>query len=718
MSGQEYLLPPQVVPPRTTESGPKEVEDGGFLGMADLLGNSFMGDLLSGGSGPVSEESGPEPDPCAYEVQPGDNLWDISRRQLGRGGAWRDLYEQNRGVVGDDPHWIYPGQVLDVCGGGPEVELVPEDAEMVVETVEDELLAIEECLPEDEVAEVEIASAACGPQTAEEVMGAVGERLVDHDLFGAVTDEEAGEALDMLLCLPPDQQAVAMDQLDDEAFDNLLAEVPEERHAEFEALFQNTTDPARKVRIWGELEHARAQQLHDATLENTDALDGDEEDRADRRNDIRDETLSETNTEVDDEVQHVLNRIAAGESVTATEIDALDQRKQLEARIESQYGVNLTNDRESSEKWFFSPHRDRRVWTTDELHQIEGALGRMPLDHVRDSGGLEEIHRRATDMDPDGLGWKPDAKVGGDSNGSVINVYDTGTGYDPSTGTNTTTTPWRTQSTSDNAHHRASGTAPEGPLSLVEEVITHELGHSVHQNDDALWHRWRDINGWERLDEGDLEDRLESSGMSEDDAEAQVETMDGGRKGAYDARPTITKDGKLYQIDPYSGDYLGVDAVAVPGGSNAGEWDYARSNPEDHFAEMYAKAVHQPEGLFQDLMTEPQQDVVDRDADRTRAQEELDRLRADPAHPDTSAAETALQDAQQALDQARHTSDVRQQQWSFFRSEVFHTDDSDIQALVAPPGKEAIYAEYQARAYMCQTPQQLSALREEYRERL
>ncbi len=53
-----------------------------------------------------------------YMVQPGDNLWDISRHQLGDGSRWTELYQQNQSVIGDNPNLIHPGQQLEIHGGG------------------------------------------------------------------------------------------------------------------------------------------------------------------------------------------------------------------------------------------------------------------------------------------------------------------------------------------------------------------------------------------------------------------------------------------------------------------------------------------------------------------------------------------------------------------------------------------------------------------------
>ena len=47
-----------------------------------------------------------------YEVQPGDCLWTIAEKTTGSGYNWVKIYEANKGVVGNNPDLIYPGQKL------------------------------------------------------------------------------------------------------------------------------------------------------------------------------------------------------------------------------------------------------------------------------------------------------------------------------------------------------------------------------------------------------------------------------------------------------------------------------------------------------------------------------------------------------------------------------------------------------------------------------
>jgi hypothetical protein len=57
-----------------------------------------------------------KPVSATYQVQPGDSLWSIAKMKLGSGSRWRDLYEGNRMVIGDDPDLILPGQELVMPG--------------------------------------------------------------------------------------------------------------------------------------------------------------------------------------------------------------------------------------------------------------------------------------------------------------------------------------------------------------------------------------------------------------------------------------------------------------------------------------------------------------------------------------------------------------------------------------------------------------------------
>src|SRR3954470_14647490 len=53
--------------------------------------------------------------PKTHTVKKGDTLWDLAAKYLSDAFRWPEIYRLNTDII-QDPHWIYPGEILKLPG--------------------------------------------------------------------------------------------------------------------------------------------------------------------------------------------------------------------------------------------------------------------------------------------------------------------------------------------------------------------------------------------------------------------------------------------------------------------------------------------------------------------------------------------------------------------------------------------------------------------------
>lgn len=559
-----------------------------------------------------------------------------------------------------------------------------------------------------------------------ESLEARSKKSLAEDLLKATTDtgENARKAVEILLEIDASRRGKMVDELSGKAFENLLERVPDADRERFFQLLAGATRADRKLLLWAEAHKSRAENdvarnkgdagqdvpLRPVQDEDSGAwsmeIDQEEKDEVEgkytrtqminrKRRNRRVAAVETTKQEVDVEVARLMAKALAGE-LTVADVDQMTNRKDLEYQVELENNISLTSHGTRGPE----DHKTQVEWSRSELETLRTTLARLP--HVLNPDGFQSIDRQGYYSNwLDGIG-------GYTHFGKDIDIYDAAMIRAPGFGHGGD----KREMVSDEFRRQHGDT-----ISAEELVVTHEIGHDVSRQEPKAFDAMTRASGWTKV----KVDELRKDGVTEKD----IAKLDQRRTNPNAERGDEIA-GNLNTYAPITGgdEYWAVPKTAVPqsnearlGGDNEDTWVYSKVNPDEQFAETYAKAVHVPETLHDELVDRPTAAARAAEQKVTALQKQIDDLQKNRATPNKEATLARLQQDLASAQQTAKAKDTakaqRGEEFRVMREDVFHTDKAvaiPVERLGAKKVSAAKLAEFERRAAVASTPEQIAYL--------
>lgn len=237
----------------------------------------------------------------------------------------------------------------------------------------------------------------------------------------------------------------------------------------------------------------------------------------------------------------------------------------------------------------------RREWSEDELDSLLPVVSRLPKSHVEDNNKLKGFKRQ--DRYPPKPEW-----------GAFYS-------YDTSEMT-------LTDAAFKNAHYRATGMTSElaghdkrskvigkGPVSPIDEALTHEIGHSVHEKYQQQFAGFEKLAGWKlfksvqetaRFIYPDIEQKLKYEQLL-----SRLDKLDVGKSIEVSEQVVRRVSQTRYSVRT-----LGSLPTDSHEKSHADQslFSYAQEMSKEHFAELYTHMVNIPEAMHSSYIVQPERE--------------------------------------------------------------------------------------------------------------